>query len=292
MSLFDRGEPVGKSVRARRRFPATRKGARSNCRLRADGFHSRKPRVTERKTKMRVLQTIKRAARFFGVDIRRLHNASDYTLLGLRGTKMATVIDVGANRGQFASEALRAFSAAHLHCVEPLPEPFKLLAQWASQQGGDRVFLYQTAVGDYCGVAELFEHVDHSPSSSILQRTEVSTAIFPQTCRQMKHVMPITTLDNWRASLSPPLARPLLLKIDVQGYETHVLRGARDLLTTVDYCILEVSMLQFYEGQASFAELVSLLAAANLVYSGNINQFHAKDGSVLFVDALFKRLSS
>lgn len=239
---------------------------------------------------MTVLSSMKRIARVFGIDIRRLHNASDHTLLGLRGSGISTVIDVGANSGQFAREALSSFPTANLHCFEPLPTPFGLLMEWASsRQERSRIFVYQSAVGDRCDVVEMFEHLDHSPSSSLLERTEIAASIFPQTRRCARQLVPMTTLDHWISSETSPLEGPILLKIDVQGYEMHVLRGASNLLKIVNHCILEVSMPQLYKDQATFTEIAGLLSTANLLCAGNISQVHALDGSVLYIDALFNR---
>lgn len=179
---------------------------------------------------MTLVNSVKRIGRMCGIDIRRIHNASDHTFLGLRGSAILTVVDIGANKGQFAREALRAFPAAHLHCFEPLPTPFRLLHEWASCHESTRISTYQTAVGDRSDLVEMYEHVDHSPPSSLLERTELSTSIFPQTLRCAPQTVSLTTLDHWMSSEAPTLSRPILLKIDVQGYEMRVLRGASSLL--------------------------------------------------------------
>ena len=232
---------------------------------------------------------IKRMLRRVGIDLRRVHNSPEHTWLGLRRVQFETIVDVGANRGQFAREALDLFPNACIHCFEPLPEMSRSLRQWAADLGHGRVFVHQVAVGDELGRLTMHEHVDHSPSSSLLERTKLATELFPQTSRTAACEVDVVTLDHWAEQESVHEVAPILLKIDVQGYESAVLRGASVFLRAIEACVIEVSTVPLYLGQARFAELVSLLDVAGLVYVGNLLQVHARDGSVLYVDAVFRR---
>src|SRR5581483_9486217 len=52
------------------------------------------------------------------------------------------------------------------------------------------------------------------------------------------------------------LQRPVLLKLDVQGYEARVLSGAANLLRRVDWLITEMAFVARYEGETLFPELL------------------------------------
>ena len=92
-----------------------------------------------------------------GLDIIRIKNSPKQTLCGLRSLPIQTVIDVGANTGQFARQISRIFPQAKIYCFEPLPEPFKALESWALEQD-ERVKLFNVAIGDSEGTAEIFFH--------------------------------------------------------------------------------------------------------------------------------------
>ena len=59
-----------------------------------------------------------------GFDVVRLRRSPKRTLLRLAGLDIGTVIDVGANKGQFARMMMEFFPRAELYCFEPLDEPF------------------------------------------------------------------------------------------------------------------------------------------------------------------------
>ena len=237
------------------------------------------------------LHSLKMLLRRTGFDVRRTRNVPALTFLGLGKIPVQCVLDVGANLGQFARYAREHFAASHIHCFEPLPGPAAQIRDWGAGAGAGagRVSVYELALGDAPGEAELIEHLDHSPSSSFLKSTERSDQMFPQTVRQTTRRVRVDTLDNWAAAHEALLLRPCLLKLDVQGFEMQVLRGAARTLARVDLCLVEVTPIPLYEGQATFVEIVGALAAAGLHYLGNLEQYHDQAGVPVYMDALFVR---
>jgi len=68
------------------------------------------------------------------------------------------------------------------------------------------------------------------------------------------------------------LPRPILLKIDVQGFELEVLEGATLLIKAIDYCYLELSYIELYKGQPLAAEVLSYLFSHGFQLAGVFNQ--------------------
>lgn len=68
-----------------------------------------------------IKQLVKKTFNLAGLDIRKLSNNPEFNLLGLRNLSIKTIIDVGANEGQFARKILRFFPDADIYCFEPLP---------------------------------------------------------------------------------------------------------------------------------------------------------------------------
>ncbi|QXP84026.1 FkbM family methyltransferase [Methylococcus sp. Mc7] len=221
-----------------------------------------------------------------GADVIRLKNSPRETLAGLRQRPFCTVIDCGANEGQFARRISGFFPKARLYCFEPLKEPYSKLEEWAATQNG-RVGCFQLALGDHEGQVEMHQHTQHSPSSSLLASTARCHELFPQTRSERSAVVQLTTLDRVLAGQIERMPRDILLKLDVQGFEDRVLRGAGRILGEVSACILEVCLDPLYEGQADFHTLSSLLHDHGLRYAGNLDQCYGEDGCVVYLDAVF-----
>jgi FkbM family methyltransferase len=236
-------------------------------------------------------QLVKAGFRALGLSVRRLEQDSRYTLLGLRNRKVALILDIGANEGQFASWISGIFPAATVVCFEPVGAPFAKLSAWAVTTGG-RVEAVQVALGDTEGEVALEVHVDHTPSSSMLHRTETSVSLYPHTEQVKRELVRQRRLDDVVEELG--LLRgevgDVLVKLDVQGYEDRVLRGAETTMRRSRYCLIEANLDALYEGQVTFRGLVDALDDLGFEYRGNIEQAFAPDRHVAYVDALFERV--
>ncbi len=221
-----------------------------------------------------------------GFDLVKARKSPRVHLLGLRGLPVRTVLDIGANTGQYAKWVRRVHPAAHVVCFEPLPGAYRALSTWAATQGG-AVTAVNAAIGDATGEVEMFHHLDHDQSSSILATDDLTHA--PQARRQEKITVRQATLDDAVAELGRPLDPDVLIKADVQGYEDRVIAGAPKTFAAARACVLEVCVEPFYDGQARFEDLIALLSGHGLRYGGNVSQSYDGDGRVLWFDALFLR---
>lgn len=215
----------------------------------------------------------------------RLSKSPQYSLLGLRELPIKTVIDAGANKGQFAKMITDIFPEARIHSFEPLPQAFKQLKEWADKEN-EKVTVYNVALGEKDGEVGMLRHMDHSQSSSILKTTETCEELYPFTKTQEIIPVKITTLDNWLDSQDTP-AGDILVKLDVQGYEDRVITGGGKTLNMAKVCITEVSLDRLYEDQSDFKDILSLLYDLGYRYAGNLDQSYADDGHVIFIDAVF-----
>ena len=224
-----------------------------------------------------------------GLDIRRVRHVPSHTLLGLRERPIRSVIDVGANVGQFARTMRRIFPDATLYCFEPLGGSFAELESWARAQPTDAVRPFRMALGDAVGTVPMHHHVEFSPASSILASTHELDEQFPKTRAKAVEEVPLSTLDAVLGELETPPVEEILLKIDTQGYEEPVLRGAARTLKRVRACIVEVTLDPLYAGQSTFEGILGELSRHGLEYRGNLEQAYAEDGHVIFLDAVFVR---
>jgi FkbM family methyltransferase len=223
-----------------------------------------------------------------GFDLIRRYRVPRTTFLGLGRLPISTIVDVGANRGQFAEEALAFFPRAHVISFEPQPLAFQVLAQRAAA-GRGRITPVNLAVGDSEGTASMQVHVDWDYSSSLLVTTSLATELFPYQQQQTSMDVRVTTLDRFFEESSLRLEAEILIKIDAQGYDDRVIRGGRAIFKHARVCIVEVNLDQLYERQGSFKDIFLLLDGLGYTFVGNLDQTYATDGHVMFIDAVFER---
>lgn len=162
---------------------------------------------------------------------------------------VATVVDIGANRGQFALAARHCFPTARIVSFEPLAKPAAL---WQAVFAGDEhAELINAAVGPEPGEATIYLSA-RDDSSSLLPITARQNTLFPGTAEAGTAAIRVLRLAD---ALPPAFDTPALLKLDVQGFELQALAGCEDLLTHFAWVYVECSFVELYAGQ-SFADEV------------------------------------
>jgi FkbM family methyltransferase len=219
----------------------------------------------------------------FGYEVRRIHDPAR----PLKWLSPKTVLDVGANEGQFYREARKCAPASRIICFEPLPgaaDALRILTR------NDRALeVAQIALGSREG--EMAMHVNaYSPSSSLLPPRDCLGQTFPHAAQSSLATVRVETLDGWMQGRA--LTAPVLLKLDVQGYELEVLRGGEDTLKTVDAVLAEVSFMEFYAGQCSFLALTSFLAERRFEFADFYYFALDQRGLPAFADALYLKSSA
>jgi FkbM family methyltransferase len=210
----------------------------------------------------------------------------DKRLLGLAQLPIKSILDIGANEGQFARRITKIFPQAHVYAFEPLEIPFKQLAQWAKKHP-KKVTAFNLALGDSLEPIEMYSHLYFNPSSSILKTTQLCETVYPMVKKQEKIQIQQSTLDHTIANFSFPLQDKILIKLDVQGYENLVIKGGIETLKKSTACIVEISLDQLYQDQAQFREIFEILDHLGYTYAGNLDQVLGKDGHVRYFNAVF-----
>lgn len=228
---------------------------------------------------------IKRGLRALGVEVRRLPAKPIDELAWFRALGFRTVLDVGANTGQFARLARGYFPACQIYSFEPLGDCFSSLERAFRDDARFRAF--NVAVGDHEGVTEMHRS-DFSPSSSLLPMGALHKHAFPATSTGRVERVRVARLDDVLAA--EKLEQPMLVKLDVQGYEDKVIAGAPRILSQALAVVTEMSVEPLYEGQALFDDIYRSLVDLGFTYRGNWEQLrNPKDGRVLQVDGIFVR---
>ena len=203
----------------------------------------------------------------------------------LRQFGVRTVLDVGANTGQFAQVAHHVFPEARVYAFEPLPGPFEAMRH--RMRGIEAFQAFPAAIGDRDGRITIHQSAS-SPSSSILPMTGAHTEAFPWTAGSTEVEVEVHRLDHFLPGLH--LERKVLLKIDVQGYSLQVLHGAPETLAQTDLVFVESSVVPLYAGEATFDAIHGFLTSAGFAFIGVLDQLtHPETGAVLQMDAMFRR---
>lgn len=199
------------------------------------------------------------------------------------GIKPKTILDIGANRGMFCRCAHYVFPVAAIYSFEPLKDCYEELC--SLKKTIDKLECYNVALGEKDG--ETFMHKSgYDYSSSLLEMNELHKEAFPYSSSEQLEKVQIQTLDG--ILVGKVLERPVLMEIDVQGYERFVLEGGPQILQQTDYILCEMSFRSLYKEQALFEDVYKMLVSEGFRFVGHLGELrHPKTREVLQIDGLF-----
>lgn len=213
----------------------------------------------------------------------RIYEALD--LPWVRALNIATVMDIGANVGDFAFTTHPLFPNAQFYSFEPLPDCYDQMLQHLKHLPRHQAL--NLALGDESGELT-FQRSSHGPSSSFLKMSVTHKSAFPDSADSTPVKVKVERLDTVVQGLT--ITEPLLVKIDVQGYEAHVLRGGAQTIRRAAIIIVETSFKTLYEGQPLFADVQRTLNEWGFSYAGTLDQLvDPNTGIPLQQDSLFVR---
>jgi FkbM family methyltransferase len=200
--------------------------------------------------------------------------------------EVKTVFDVGANEGQSAREFLRHFPAAQIFSFEPTPATFQSLKCLAGSE--PRLTAVNQALGETPGQVSFNENAFHQTNSILPSNRQGEEYLGPAvTEHQRKIKVEMTTLDAFCRQTS--VERIDLLKVDVQGFELSVLKGAHDTLAAskIGCIVLEISFIPLYQNQATFHDLTTLLATHRYDLMGFYDFAHSAQNRLMWCEMMF-----
>ena len=202
----------------------------------------------------------------------------------LAGLQLNTIVDIGANRGQFALCVRRLYPQAQIFSFEPLAKP---ALSWARIFESDpRARLFKKAIAAESGSASM--HVSRwDVSSSLLPIAQAQQENFPFTAEASRETVETTTLD--RCIDANMIRDPALLKLDVQGSELAALHGCRTLLDRFKHVYVEASFVELYVGQALATEVIQFLLQEGFRLACVANLSHGASVRPIQADFLFSR---
>jgi FkbM family methyltransferase len=216
----------------------------------------------------------------------RSYRRADTLLRLLRRFKVDVVLDVGANAGQFARQLRGMGYRRRIVSFEPLAQPYARLkfntatiANWQA---------VQLALGDTDETRSI--HVaGNSQSSSFLAMLPQHLAAAPKSAYVGTESVTVRRLDSVIDQYCGPRER-VFLKIDTQGFEAAVLRGAEQSLARCIGVQLEMSIAPLYQGEMLLPELIGEMAKQGLALMDlKPGFFNPRTDELLQLDGLFFR---
>jgi len=194
------------------------------------------------------------------------------------------VYDVGANRGSYTSAFAKMGRVDKVVAFEPLPDVYNELA--AGMAAYPHVLCLNLALGDSDGPST-FHQSDFHYSSSMLPMEQLHKTEFPQSAGSTAITVEVARLDRLVKDLNLPL--PDFVKMDVQGFEAHVIRGGWETIRHAKHCMLEMSLQRLYEGAPLFDDLYAVMRDLGFHLVGVVDQVTGASGQTLQIDAVFRR---
>jgi FkbM family methyltransferase len=245
-------------------------------------------------SKLAIKIFVQRMLRRLGWELQRFERANvEQQVLTrvLRLTGADVVLDVGANTGQYGDLLFETGFQGTLISFEAIPSVHQQLSEHAKGKRRSWLVAPCAALGSKRGQININVSAN-SVSSSVLPMLAAHLDVAPHSRYVGKQWINVERLDDLALGLVPPAGK-LLLKVDTQGYELEVLKGATGLLQRVAAVQLELSLTPLYEGGPTFLAMVAFMASAGFELFGIVPEFtDERSGRLLQVDGFFVRCNA
>jgi len=230
--------------------------------------------------------------RLFGLQISYFNPSnSEIALIDYLLSKynIKTVVDVGANEGQFALKLLnKNYYKGKIISFEPVSSSFQQLLK-NSQQASNWAVV-QCAVGDSTGQVPI--NISQNSVSSSLRKVNAHTVEAEAgTAIVNTEMVSINTLDTLLKAHQ--WQNDLWLKIDVQGFEREVLQGASETLKQAKVVQIELAVIPSYEQSPYLEEIIATMRASGFLLYSIMNGFrNYKTGQMYEMEGFFIKVDS
>jgi FkbM family methyltransferase len=133
------------------------------------------------------------------------------------------IVDAGANIGFLSMNLAKLCPQGFIYSFEPDSENFDYLQRNKNNNHFTNIHLFKTALGEKAGKAELYKMYDNNPGANRILSSQPNQNIASETIE-------IAVLDEFKKNGA--IKKINLLKIDVEGFEPFVLKGAKEIIET------------------------------------------------------------
>lgn len=200
--------------------------------------------------------------------------------LSARGFEPKHIVDVGANRGKWSRKASWVFPNSKFTLLEPQIEMQAQLDRFCNEVPNAQWL--NVGAGSKMGELPLTLHPDTVSTTFNMSLEEAQAAGLQQ------RVVPVVTLDHIVAEVIHTV--PELVKIDAEGFEQEIIRGASTLVGKTELFLLEAHFFGGDDNPCSVSELITMMA--DLGYTPyDFTGFHKRphDGALGLCEIAFAR---
>jgi FkbM family methyltransferase len=211
-------------------------------------------------------------------------NAFEAQGLFFINTPNPVIFDIGAYIGEVTSIYKNIFPQSVIYCFEPFPDSFQKLKKLCTDSS---IAAYQIAMSDKQGTAVLNINTDLS-CNSLFPRPDDGFRYYAKDSQNTRQIeVDTTTLDNFCEKTK--ISTIDILKIDVEGAETKVLKGASGLLSNqaIKLIYTEVMFIAHYRQGCLFHDVAAFLSNYNYSLFNLYNLKRASNGQLRWGNAIF-----
>lgn len=200
------------------------------------------------------------------------------------GLSPRTVLDIGAHVGAWTKTAAKIFTAARFHMVEARPEQKPKLEAVAEALNG-RAGVSIALLG-----AEARESIPFYYSAT---GTGTGSSVFEETTTFERRLVALEMCTLDALIEKEKLKGPFFIKLDVQGYELEVLKGATAAIANTEAVLMEVALIEYNRRAPLINEVFEFMSSIGFVpYDFCSQQRRVSDGALFQTDMIFVRRDS
>ncbi|MCA6364011.1 MAG: FkbM family methyltransferase [Bacteroidetes bacterium] len=194
-------------------------------------------------------------------------------------------VDVGAFHGYFFETVKDEVNIASAVLIEPQPA---LVNELRQKYGNDSsIKIFDTVLSDTRREVEFYRQAE-SATSSMLRIDEKMLGGHLDTSVAEVTTHTAVPLDELLANDTRQID---FLKMDVQGAELLVLKGAQHVLKRTSFLWIEVSFKPLYKGSATFDEVYRYMNDSGFRLISLLEGYRNKQNELLQADCLFERIA-
>lgn len=205
-----------------------------------------------------------------------------------RAACVDTILDIGANSGQFARSLRELHYPGHIVSFEPLSDAHAALSEAAK---GDPLWevASRCAIGAEDGWSEI-NVAGNSYSSSLLPMLDLHANADPRSVYKKTERCQVISLDTFIDGMFSDRTTLFGLKMDTQGFELEVLKGLRTRLDSIRVIVCEMSLSPLYAGAPTMPELCEYIARLGFRCVALAPEFEdPRSGNLLQANGVFVR---
>lgn len=233
----------------------------------------------------KIFLIVKKILNLVGYDIIKLRTTFDQ-IYRKNINNLPIIFDVGANEGQSIKRFTSLFSRSTIHSFEPIEDCYKKIIKIFNNKN---IFINNIALGEK-ECERIFFINKNSYTSSFLRINNEYNELVNFDRVQKSQKKKITTLDKY-VQLNK-IDKIDILKIDTQGYELNVLKGAKKSLNNIiKFIEIEITIADYYNNKINIYEIDKLLVKNNYTLCNIANLEYDKDNYLTWFDLLYKKNS-